>query len=437
MSQYHTYGYTLTIDTRGISAQPDILHASLGATSLQLRPEEIGDVIQISPASTYNPGALEINYTHGEQHKTLQLRFAPQTQADLELVTQAIAACKSGQAPAPQIPELNFVAFDVETANPRWGSICQIGAVKIRNGVIVDSRSWLCKPPPALGDFNPHNVRIHHINATDVADAMQAAQALSEFLEFSEGLPLVAHNASFDIGALQDCARETGIQLPTITFGCTLTLARRTLQLENNKLPTVAAHFGADLESHHDALADATACAKIMIGFAEGSVAETRSLTAVNEAAGIREGWLAGEVNQPVLIAGQAQATWGSPKASANADSPKKRGGGQWRRIATPEKIPEPYADADPSNALYQQHVTISGEFTPFDKEEIWEALAAHGAIIGKNVTKKTTLLACGQWQGKTSKQKRAEELQAKGQDIQIWDATQLFDALDLDSSTS
>lgn len=437
MSQYHTYGYTLTIDARGIIAQPDILHASLGATKLQLRPEEIGDVTQICPASTYNPGALEVNYTHSEQHNTLRLHFAPQTQANLELVSQAIAACKSGEAPAPQIPELNFVAFDVETANPRWGSICQIGAVKVHNGVIVDSRSWLCKPPASLGDFNPYNVRIHNISATDVAEAMQAEQALNEFIDFSQNLPLVAHNAAFDIGALQDCARETGIQLPKLTFSCTLTLARRTLQLENNKLPTVAAHFGADLESHHDALADATACARIMIGFVEASDAETRNLSAINKAAGIQEGWLADDVVQPVLLASQARAAWGSSQTGASTPAPKKRGGGQWRRIATPEKIPEPYADADPSNPLYQQHVTISGEFTPFDKEEIWEALAAHGAIIGKNVTKKTTLLACGQWQGKTSKQKRAEELQANGQDIQIWDATQLFDALDLDSSTS
>ena len=51
---------------------------------------------------------------------------------------------------------------------------------------------------------------------------------------------------------------------------------------------------------------------------------------------------------------------------------------------------------------------------------------------MGKNVTKKTTVLVVGEWATVTSKEKRARELQDKGQDIQIWQADQLLEALEL-----
>ena len=53
---------------------------------------------------------------------------------------------------------------------------------------------------------------------------------------------------------------------------------------------------------------------------------------------------------------------------------------------------------------------------------------------MGKNVTKKTTLLVVGEWAKKTSKEKRAEELQEKGQDITMWSGAQLFSELELDA---
>ena len=53
---------------------------------------------------------------------------------------------------------------------------------------------------------------------------------------------------------------------------------------------------------------------------------------------------------------------------------------------------------------------------------------------MAKNVTKKSTLLIVGEWAKKTSKEKRAEELQAKGQEIDIWPADKLFAELQLDA---
>ena len=42
----------------------------------------------------------------------------------------------------------SFIAIDVETANYSPSSICAIGAVKVVDGVIVDSRYSLVNPEP-------------------------------------------------------------------------------------------------------------------------------------------------------------------------------------------------------------------------------------------------------------------------------------------------
>ena len=95
---------------------------------------------------------------------------------------------------------------------------------------------------------------------------------------------------------------------------------------------------------------------------------------------------------------------------------------------------PEPNPDADPEGALYGQHVTLTGDFEPYDKGVLWQGIAERGGQVAKNVTKKSTLLIVGEWAKKTSKEKRAEELQAKGQKIDIWPADKLFAELQLDA---
>ncbi|MFC4127218.1 hypothetical protein [Nocardia rhizosphaerae] len=71
---------------------------------------------------------------------------------------------------------LSFAAFDVETANPARGSICSLGVAVVRDGVRVRTHSLLCRPPAAVGDFAPFNVRIHRITPARVADAPTFAE---------------------------------------------------------------------------------------------------------------------------------------------------------------------------------------------------------------------------------------------------------------------
>ena len=95
--------------------------------------------------------------------------------------------------------------------------------------------------------------------------------------------------------------------------------------------------------------------------------------------------------------------------------------------------MPKPNEDADPNGPLFGQHVTLTGDFDPFDKGTLWNGIAERGGQAAKSVTKKTTILVLGTWATKTSKEKKAEELIAKGQDIQLWPKDKLLAELGLD----
>jgi DNA polymerase-3 subunit epsilon len=87
-------------------------------------------------------------------------------------------------------------------------------------------------------------------------------------LLFTEGLPFIAHNASFDMGVLRAAAAEVNFDLPDLSYACSLLMARKSYNLESYRLNAVAYAIGHEEFQHHDALADADACARIVIHMA-------------------------------------------------------------------------------------------------------------------------------------------------------------------------
>ncbi|QVI24277.1 DNA polymerase III subunit epsilon [Nocardia tengchongensis] len=187
------------------------------------------------------------------------------------------------------IAGLSFAAFDIETANPSWGSICSIGVATVRDGRLVSARSWLCRPPSALDHFAERNVQIHGIRPGMVSDAPAFAQRLPEVLREVGDLPVVAHNAKFDMGNVHRACGYSGVTTPDWRFGCSCEWSRRQLStLANHKLKTVTRALGVELKSHHEAAADAAAAAEITIKLADLSGA--RNLTELARATGTRLG---------------------------------------------------------------------------------------------------------------------------------------------------
>ncbi|WP_280764100.1 exonuclease domain-containing protein [Prescottella agglutinans] len=120
----------------------------------------------------------------------------------------------------------SFVGFDVETANSARGSICVIGLTVVTAGRITAIHSWLCRPPAGLDRFDPGNIGIHGITPNAVAREPSFMQRLSDMLDVVGDLSLIAHNASFDIGALREAFAADEMTWRPLQYGCTLMWSR-------------------------------------------------------------------------------------------------------------------------------------------------------------------------------------------------------------------
>ncbi|MDH6537136.1 3'-5' exonuclease [Aurantimicrobium minutum] len=157
----------------------------------------------------------------------------------------------------------SFVAFDFETANKFRGSPCEIGLVRFVDGRVDGTLQTLLKPPPGHDHFDRFNIHLHGIDSAAVKDSPEFIEFMPEMLNFASGLPFVAHNAQFDSGVIRDTLDVYGTNWPDLQYFCTVVLSRRVLNLDNYKLPTVAAALDVQLGEHHKALDDALACGEV------------------------------------------------------------------------------------------------------------------------------------------------------------------------------
>lgn len=178
---------------------------------------------------------------------------------------------------------LNLTAIDFETANSSAASACSVGLVKVRDGRIVDKVGWLIQPPAPFDEFTEWNTRIHGIRAEDVLQSQGWLEQLPAMLEFIDGDALAAHNAGFDMGVLSAACLAVGAPIPSLDYACSLRIARRTYNLDSYRLPVAAMAAGFEDFPHHDAIADAEACAAIMVHAAQrhgaGDLAELAALS--------------------------------------------------------------------------------------------------------------------------------------------------------------
>lgn len=160
---------------------------------------------------------------------------------------------------------LDFTAIDFETANSSSASACAVGLTRVRDGRVVATTGWLIQPPPGHERFFELNIGIHGITAADVGDAATWVDQLPALTEFIGDDVLVAHNAGFDMTVLRRACEVTDAACPPYRYACSLQVSRKTYDLASYRLPLVAAAAGFLDFAHHDASADALACAHIMI----------------------------------------------------------------------------------------------------------------------------------------------------------------------------
>ncbi len=169
--------------------------------------------------------------------------------------------------------DTTFVVVDLETTGgrPHQGTaggscdaITEIGAVKVRGGVVLAEFATLVDP---RRDIPPQVVRLTGITTAMVHDAPPIEAVLPMFLEFCRGAVLVAHNAGFDIGFLKAAAARCDMVWPRPSVLCTVRLARRVLSRDEApsvRLAALARLFGTSTLPTHRALDDARATVDVL-----------------------------------------------------------------------------------------------------------------------------------------------------------------------------
>lgn len=153
----------------------------------------------------------------------------------------------------------HYVAFDLETTglSPQSDAIIEIGAVKVKDGEIVETFSTFVHPGRHIPEAA---TAVNHITDDMVSGAPGIALALPLFQAFVGNLPCVAHNCGFDSGFLAASGMD-----PLPSFADSLQMARRLFPgLPNKKLATVCEAIGYEIGQAHRALDDAKAVRAIV-----------------------------------------------------------------------------------------------------------------------------------------------------------------------------
>jgi DNA polymerase-3 subunit epsilon len=330
---------------------------------------------------------------------------------------------------------MKFIALDFETANMRKSSICQVGITSVDNGVVAEAKTWLVNPDSFFDRFN---VKIHGITEDMVKGSPLFRELWPEIVPyFNEADFVVAHNARFDICALDEalelnfnpysqpfaitipspfpkkpCDQVFDFELPDFKFACSIAMARRTWGKEPSYSLQALCNLLNIEYGNHDAGADSRSCAELTIKIFQEKgidlfmdINSDEKLLALEELLQIYFGSLSRE--------GFSNSTCRhlpyKPSITKRKDI-----------VGNVEKI-------NSDSIFYQKNVVFTGTLSSMTRNEALQIIADIGGFPSNGITSITNVLVVGQQDfrvvgesGMSSKQKKAIEMKNKGLDIEI-----------------
>ena len=164
----------------------------------------------------------------------------------------------------------NFAAIDFEIANANRSSVCSVGVVVVRDREIVEQFYSLIKPQPNY--YHYRFTDIHGLSRADTDNAPLFPEVWQYIAPKIEDLPLVTHNAPFDKSCLLATLEFFDMQHKQFDFYCTCKASRNyfktlpvSMRPSKTTLDYVSNFFDIQLDNHHNAIADALACAEIAL----------------------------------------------------------------------------------------------------------------------------------------------------------------------------
>lgn len=284
----------------------------------------------------------------------------------------------------------DYTVIDIETTgvDPHWDEIIELAAVQIRGGEVFDRFSTLVQPENPISDFI---AQLTGITNEAVASAPKLGDVLPGFLDFIGEDIIVGHNVHFDVNFIYDASMALLGKPVTNDMVDTLRISRRLLpDLSHHRLGDVAAAMRMEQKGSHRALVDCETTNAILQSLAEKAVSDRVTLI-------------------------EARSHSGSSSKASDIVAQK--------------------GQEQPDNPLYGKVCVFTGTLERMPRRDAMQLVTNIGGICGDGVTVKTNFLILGNNDycasikgGKSSKQKKAEALILKGNDLQILSESVFYD---------
>lgn len=297
----------------------------------------------------------------------------------------------------------NFTIIDLETTglDPTFDEIIEVGAIKVKNGNVTDTFNSLVKPEEEIDEFI---TEITGITNEMLADAPSISEVLPNFLSFVGDDIILGHNVNFDINFVYDIYSKLYNKYFSNSFTDTLRLSRRLLpELEHHRLKDLINHFEINIERQHRSLDDCKATFECYNKLKSLALEKYENFD--NFYSAIK-------------------------KKSSNKKSSKQLDLSQIKSTVT---------EFDEDNPFFKKMCVFTGTLEKMKRADAAQLVVDLGGICGNSVTKKTNYLILGNndycptiKDGKSTKQKKAEELKLKGNDIEIISENTFYDMLNV-----
>lgn len=276
----------------------------------------------------------------------------------------------------------SFVAIDFETMTPAHTSACSIGLVKVENNFITRKFYSLIKPIP--DDYNNNNSIINGITREMTATAPTFQELFLTIKNFIGDSIILCHQYTADIYILEACMKHYNLSgINTSNYICTYTLFQKSLK-------ECCYDFGITISSHHDALADAEACALCFLRY------------------------------KGILSAGNT----GNSIKDIMRNPASRHYEKQTLKAPTADQI------INKDTIFYLSSTVITGTFENFpERNELGRLLQSLGADINTAISKKTNIVIIGSGAG-PSKLKKIQDLKEGGYNIKLIYEPELIDIL-------
>ena len=273
--------------------------------------------------------------------------------------------------------------------SPKYDEIIELGAIKVRNNEIVDTFSKLIRPGIAL---NPFIQELTGITDEMLEYAATLDDVIDEFIEFIGDDIVVGHNVGFDVNFIYDNLlklRGTYFNNDSVN---TLRISKKLIkELRHHSLYDLCLFYGIEEEKGHRSLVDCKTTYQLFN-----------------------------------ILKKQVESQYNSFDDFYSSFNKKSNYSGiNYNKIIN--ELQPSVDDIDETNFFFDKTCVFTGSLEKMTRVEAAQIVVNLGGNVGNGVTKSTNFLILGNndycksiKDGKSNKQKKAEQLILAGADLKI-----------------